>query len=324
MKFQRVWVFALIAATAVSLAPEPSSAASKEIQDLQREVALLGEAIKQMQANQDKNFTALTVLTQQALDAANRANTAVAVIQNGFERSTQAQQDKVVAPVVGLSTRMDNLSSDVRTVTQAISDLTAQMARIQSQLTDLNNAVKVLSTPPVAAPPQPNDRPAPPIGGTGGQMPAATAQMPPMTATQLWAAASHDRQGGNMELALSGFQDFLKYYGNTEQAPEAQFYIGQIHYSQHDYEAAAQDFDMVLEKYSENAKTRAAMYYKGLSLAQAGHKTQGADEYRQLIGNYPNTDEAKMACSQLTSMGFHCPSPAASAPKGGAGKKKRG
>jgi TolA-binding protein len=201
-----------------------------------------------------------------------------------------------------------------------MSDLTSQISRIQSQLTDLNNAVKIMGQPQVAAPPQPGDRP--PNQPMGGQPPTSSVQMPQMNSTDLWNAALQDRLGGKLDLALSEFQEYIKYYGNTDRAPEAQYYIGQIHYSQHDYEAAAQDFDLVLEKYPENAKTRQAMYYKGYSLAQAGHKTQGADEYRELIVNFPSSDEAKMACNQLVSMGFHCPTPAAAAPKSSSKKKK--
>lgn len=297
-------------ATAITLAPEPSAAASKEIQELQRDIAQLQEQMKQLQQAQDKNFSALTVMTQQALDAANRANTAVAVIQSSIAQNLRDQQEKVVAPVVGLSTRMDSMSNDFRQVSQAVSDLTSMVSQLKSQLTDINNAVKVISAPPP-----------PPPGATSGPGGTASAQ-PSMSAGDLYAAGERDRQSGNFDLALQEFSDYLKFYGTGDNAPDAQYLIAQIHYSRGDYENAANEFDMVLEKYPENRRTRDAMYLKGMSLVKAGRRTQGKDEFMKLANDYPRSDQAAQACNQLVSLGYHCPTPPAGS-KTGASKKKR-
>ncbi|HXS96549.1 MAG TPA: tetratricopeptide repeat protein [Candidatus Limnocylindrales bacterium] len=327
--------FMLLGALAVlAFAPVRLSAASKEIQELQRDVALLQEQLKQMQQAQEKNFTALTVLVQQSLDAANRANTAVAVIQSGFQQNIQQQQDKVVAPVVGLSTRMNGLSEDVRTVTQAVSDLAGQMSKIQSQLTDLSNAVKVMATPPpppvqtgttpdnggLAAPgySAPGGQTAP-VGSPGGM----TASVPPISSQQLYQNAERDRTSGNYDLALQEFRDYLKYYPTTELAANAQFYIAVIHFGQNDYQRALGEFDMVLERYPDsNSKREEAQFYKGLCLVKLGQRNQASDEFRDLISHYPRTERATQACNQLLAMGLHCPTSAA--PARSNTKKKRG
>jgi tol-pal system protein YbgF len=307
--FRRFFVFLALLATAITLAPERSDAASKEIQELQRDIAQLQDQVKQLQQAQDKSFAALTVLSQQALDAANRANTAVAVIQSSIQQNLRDQQEKVVAPVVGLSTRMDSLSNDFRQVSQAVGDLTQMVSLLKSQLSDINNSVKVLSTPPVP----------PPGGATGpGGVPLST-QMPQMSSGDLYLAADHDRQGGNFDLALQEFNDYLKFYGTGDHAPDAQYYIAQIHFSRGDYESAANEFDMVLEKYPENGRTKDAMLYKGLSLVKSGKRSAGAAEFTDLINHYPRTDQADKACSQLISLGLHCPAAPA---RTGAKKKK--
>lgn len=311
--FRRVFVFAALVATAITVAPERSEAASKEIQELQRDIAQLQDQIKQLQQAQDKNFAALTVLSQQALDAANHANTAVAVIQSSIQQSLRDQQEKVVAPVVGLSTRMDSLSSDFRQVTQSVSDLTSAVAQLKSQIGDINNALKVMSTP--AVPPPGGGSAAP--GGAPGGSPAG----PQMSSSALFDAAEHDRQGGNFDLALQEFGDYLKYYGNTDNAAVAQYNIAQIHMSRGDFDNAANEFDMVLEKYPENIKTKDAMYYKGLCLVKSGKRTEGHKEFVDLISQYPGTDQAKQACNQIVSLGYRCPT--GSAPVR-SGRKKKG
>jgi len=307
---RRFLVCVAVFATAITLAPERSQAASKEIQELQRDIAQLQDQLRQLQQAQEKNFTALTVLTQQAVDGANRANTAVAVIQSSLQQSLRDQQEKVVAPVVGLSSRMDSMSNDFRQVTQAVSDLTSMVSQLKTQLSDINNAIKVLSAPPVP----------PPGSGTGpGGPPAATVQVPP--ASDLLSAADRDKQGGNLTLALQEYSDYLKYYGNTEQAADAQYWIANIHMSQGDYPTAADEFDMVLEKYGDSSRAKDAMYYKGICLVKSGKRSQGADEFKEVIAHYPHTDQANRACTQLTSLGLHCPT-APAATKGGTKKKR--
>lgn len=94
---------------------------------------------------------------------------------------------------------------------------------MQSQLTDLNNAVKVMQLPAAPPPAQPGS---PQVAPPGGAEPVAA--MPPISATDLFANAQRDRSGGHYDLALQEYADYLKYYGNTSQAPSAQFYIGLI------------------------------------------------------------------------------------------------
>ena len=101
-----------------------------------------------------------------------------------------------------------------------------------------------------------------------------------------------------MELAVQGFTDYLKYYGNTELAPNAQYYIADIHYSQGDLETALKEFDTVLEKYEDNNKTADALYMKGMTLVKNGRRrTDGATEFKELIKRFPNNDLAKKACA---------------------------
>jgi tol-pal system protein YbgF len=304
--FRRFCVWILIASPASLLA------ADKSVLELQRDVASLQDQVRQLQQSQDKSMAAIQVLVQQALSASQDSGKSVAVIQSGLQQSLRDLEGKVVNPVAGLSTRMDQVSGDVRNLAQAVSDLTSTLGRMQSQLTDLNNAVKVLSAP---APPPP------PQGGSGGG-PAPTAEVPPINSTDLYQNALRDKNGGKFDLALQEFTDYLKWFGNTELAPNAQYYIGWIHYSQKAYDVAANDFDMVLEKYPDNNKTADAKYYKGMSLVYSGHKTQAIPEFNDLIKTHPGTDTATKACSELKDLGMHCPVVAPVGSKTSSAKRK--
>jgi TolA-binding protein len=279
--------------------PVSAPAASREIQELQRDVGLLQEQVKNLQASQDEKLAAIQAMVQQAIDNANRANTGVAVIQNGFGQNLKDLENKVVTPVVTLGTRMDQMSSDFRNLQNAVSDLTTIINKLQAQLTDVNNAIKVLQAPP-------QDSGAPPAAAGVPGAPAV-ASAPTMSADDLYAAALRDRTSGNLPLALEEFNQYLQWYGNTNLAVNAQYYIAYIHYSQGNYDDAVKEFDLVLEKYpSDNNKIPDALYYKGMSLTRLGKRTQGSEEFKKLLKDYPKSDYSRQACDQLTSMGLRC------------------
>ena len=285
--------------------PVLAPAANKEIEALQRDIALLQQQIKDLQKSQDEKFAALLEATRRAVDAANKANTSVAVITSNIEKNLRDQTDKVATPVVGLSTRLNEMGGELRTLSQAVGDLTALVSRVQVQLTDINNAIKVIQQPPVAPPPQPGQP-----GGT-----ASASDVPPMKAEDMYNAARQDYISGKYDLAVQGFNDYLKYYGNTSYAPNAQFYIAMIHFAQGNYEAAVKEFDMVLEKYPDNNKTADALLYKGRALVKMpGHKTEGGNEFMEVIRRYPKSDQATQACTDRRAIGLGCGAPPATAP----------
>jgi tol-pal system protein YbgF len=272
------------------LSPGLSLAASKEIVELQRDVAQIQDQLRALQRSQDEKLSALTVLVQQSLDAANKANTSVAVLENNLRQNLRDQEKSVAAPVANVGTKIDQMSTDFQSLRESMADVAARLGKLQQQVLDLSNAAKTIQAPP-------------PPGG-GGM--ASSGGPPPMSAESLYANAMRDRSGGKSDLALQEFRDYLKYFPNTDLAPNAQFYIGEIHYQLGDYDAAIQEFDTVLEKYPDNNKTADAMYMKGATLMKMGRRTQGAQEMRELIKKFPSSNLSEKACSQIKAVGLTC------------------
>jgi TolA-binding protein len=322
--YRRFSVVILLAAVALpSYAP---AAVSKEILELQRDMADLQNKIQQLQQSQDKRFAELLPIVQQALDSANHANTAIAAIQTGLQQSLRTQEEKVVTPVVGLSTRMDGLTQELRTTEQNITDLSSQLSKIMASLDDMKNAIKVIQTPPAPPPVLDSDSASQPGAGQpitaipagGGQPAASPGGTPPMSQVDMYNHARADYEAGNNDFALTEFADYLKYFPATPLASNSQFYIGMIHYAKGDFETAAKDFDLVVEKYPENAnKNPDARYYKGMSLLRANKPTAADTEFRELILHHPRTQMADQACKRIEELGKHCPTPPPAGKKGG-------
>jgi TolA-binding protein len=306
--FRRLWVPLFAAALVVFFvgrdnAPTTVYAANKQeqmLQELQRDVADLQAAVKTLQRSQDEKFAALQAMVQQSVNVANDANKSVAVIQSSLQQSLREQEEKLVSPVVQLGGRMDSMSNDFRGLQNSVSDLTALINKMQTQLSDIRDTLKVMQAPPPAPPP-------PPAGTATDAGAGAAAAAPALPASDLYTNAEKDRSAGHFDLALQEYADYVKHYGNTSLAPDAQFYIGLIHYNQGSYDIAAQDFDEVLEKGpTDNRRVPQAFFYKGMSLLKMDHKTDAGKEFQQLIAQFPSHDLSKQACTELQHMGLRC------------------
>jgi len=290
---------------ALLICPTLGLAASREIVELQRDVAQLQDQLRTLQRSQDEKLSAIQALLQQALDSSTKANTALALLQNNLQ---QGMQKSVVDPVVGVGAKIDQMTNDFQALRESVADISSQMGKLQQQMVDINNAVRTMGQPAAAPPPGPGAS----IGGGAGGADlgyrggATAGGAPPVPAETLYQNAMRDRSGGKDDLALQEFGDYLRYYGNTDLAPNAQFYVAEIHLKQAKLDDALQEFDMVLEKYPDNSKTGDALYMKGRTLVQLGKRTQGKQEFCELVRRFPASDLAPKAKAQVKALGLTC------------------
>lgn len=283
----------------LTLSPLVSFAQKKDIVELQRDVSLLADQVRTLQRSQDEKLGQLTALMQQALDASARANAAIATLQGSLTDRIGEQAKNMGGTVAGVNTKIDQMSDEFRSVREAVADLSARMGKLDAKLADLGNAVTTMrNLPAPPGGPGTTGGGVPPGGGSAGAPPAG------MSAESTYQNAYRDMQGGQMDLALQEFSDYLKYFGNTDYAPNAQFYVGDIYLRKGDTENAIKAFDAVLEHWSENNKTPDARYMKGRALVQAGKPTAAAQEFREIIKRYPDKDVAAKAKAQLKALGY--------------------
>jgi tol-pal system protein YbgF len=274
--------------------------ASKEILELQRDVAILQDQINKMQKDFGDRLVTMQTLVQTTLDGVNRTNNLVNVMENKFNEAMKVQQQSVSGPVATVGQKLDQMSEDFRAVRESVLDMNTRMGKLDAKMADLQNLINTIQRPPV--PPPSGNGSASLEGGTASQGPAT----PPagMQAGPTYTSAYRDYKGGKYDLAMQEFTDYLKYFDKTEFAPNVQFYIGDIYYRKHDYDNALQAFDAVLEHYPDNNKTADAHYMKGLSLLQMGKRDAAAREFRDVYAKYPDSEIAAQAKDQLKQLGL--------------------
>ncbi|MBK5294559.1 MAG: tetratricopeptide repeat protein [Acidobacteriia bacterium] len=294
MRFLRNAVILLL------LIPAAGLAQKKEIQDLQRDFGLLQMDVRTLQRSFDEKIAAISVLLQQTLDSANKSNTSIALLEREVKERLREQEKTVAGPVAGLSAKIDTMTDEFRFVKESVGEMSARLNRIQAQIVEMDTAIKTLNAPPA---PPPGSAPGPAPGGA----PAGASP------TTLFDNAMRDKIAGKHDIAILQFNDYLKWFPNTDQACEAQFHIGEIHANKVELEPAIQAFDAVLEKYpSTCSKVPDAQFMKGRALARSGQRTAAATEFRELLKKYPTGEWATKANAELKILGFSTASPASS------------
>jgi len=276
----------------------------KEIMEMQRDILQMQDQLRSLQRSQDEKLAGIQVLLQQTLEVAGKASTATAVLEASLRDKLKDQEKNLVVPVAGLGTKVDQMSNDFSSVRESMADLTSRVGKLQNQVADLSSAIRTLSAPPAPPP------------GAAPTSPQAGALPSGVSAEQLYTAAMRDRTSGNADLSIAQFVDYLKYFGNTDLAPNAQFYIGEIEYLRGDYTASLAAFDKLLEAYPDNSKTPDALLLKGRALVKSGYKAEGRKEFDSLIKKYPSHENSAKARTELRALG------SAAAPAA-AGRKKR-
>ncbi len=291
LRFSILW---LVAAAPLSFA------ASKEMIELQRDVAQLQDQMRTLQRTLDERVGNLQAMSQQSNDTALRIDKGLALMQDHFNEALRQQQATVGAPMANLGNKLDQMSEDFRTVREAVLDMNQRLGKLDAKITDLQHLIDVLRNPPSAPP------------ATG--VPPAEGATPPagMTAETLYTGAYRDFISGKNDIAMSEFSDYVKYYGSLDLAPNAQYYIGELYLRKKDYENAIKAFDAVLEQYTDNNKTAPAHLKKGEALMALGRRDAAAREFRDILARYSDSDVAARARADLKDLGL---TPAASTPR---------
>ncbi len=263
---------------------------------IQRDVAQLQDQLKQLQAGQDQKMGALEGLLKQALEESNRVSSAASALERTFTDRLRDQQSKVEAPMAVLGTKVDQSSDELRTVRENLGELSRRLVNLDNKLADISSAVRTLGTP--TAPPPAAAIDSPPAAAAAPRVPVPAG----VTADGLWQKAMRDYTAAKDKVALSEFADFLKYFPQSGNAADAQYYMGLIYDHGEQFDDAAQVFAAVVERYPDSPRAADAMYMKGVEYQKAGSDKNAIAAYRAFVKEYPTHPNASKAQARLRAL----------------------
>lgn len=302
------------------LAPQPASAVSREIIELQQQVSQLLQGQQDLNNNLASNTATLKTLIEQSLDSVNKLSDQM----GGVQKSAQEVQ-------ANTGSKIDTMTQQTQGISDNLSDVQARVGKLAQQLTDVQNLLQSIDSKvsggapsaaagaaPSMAPGNPGapPNPAPSSDAPGGNPgpntmnPAPggvtnTPGMAPISADTLYQNGLRDFTSGNYDLAHQEFSDYIRNFPGNDLASNAQFYLGEISFAQGDYKDAISAYDTVLTNYPHSFKLAASLYKKALAELQAGLKTSGTRDLREVVRQFPGTDEARHAQAKLREITPH-------------------
>lgn len=115
----------------------------------------------------------------------------------------------------------------------------------------------------------------------------------------IYQTALTDYHKNNFDLAIQGFEQYIKSFPETNLAGNAQYWIGECYYSLNKFDRALQAFDMVLDKYTGNTKAPSAMLKKAFCYLEMGKIYDAKNQLTQVIERYPSSREMQLAQQKL-------------------------
>ena len=114
-----------------------------------------------------------------------------------------------------------------------------------------------------------------------------------------YAAAYQTFKNGNYPKAREAFQGFLAVYPTGEYSDNAQFWIGECYFFEKKYENAILEYEKVTKKFPSSNKVPYALLKQGISFHNLGDKASAKLLLQQVIKDYPNTSQARIARTKL-------------------------
>ncbi len=248
----------------------PACGASKEIIQLQTQVEQLQQQMTAMTRSFDERMGIMKNLLEQNTDAANKVSAAIGDLQVSVNKQ---QQDRAA--------QVDQISGQIQALNDTMDELKVRLAKLGKQFEDMQATQQSLATQQAEA----------------QQKAQEMAQAPPPDV--LYNNALRDYNGGKNDLAAQEFNDYIKFYPNTDLAGNAYFYLAEIQYKSGDYQKAVVNYDLVLQNFPSGNKAASAQLKRGFALLDLGKEDEGKQALKHVIQRYPKTTEATQAREKL-------------------------
>src|SRR4029077_16511378 len=147
---------------------------------------------------------------------------------------------------------------------------------------------------------------------TAGARPSTNALQP----QDIYQASYIDFSKGSYALAMAGFREFIRRFPDHPLAGNAQYWIGESHFSiargyansgqtdkvAPEMELAVQEFRKVIANYPRGGKAPTALYKEALALLELKQPAVAQQRLEYLVSNFPQSEETPLARERLAAL----------------------
>jgi TolA-binding protein len=261
----------VLAGALVASAATPASAANKEHQQLMADIRMLQEQsqlLQNMLASLTDVVKTLSTHLDQRLDQQN------AVLVKGF-----ADQKLI----------LDTLSSDARVIRERLDDNNVRIGSLTQEVEALRHALQQ----------RPTSTEVDPGGGaaatSGGNSNAGSTPPVGVSPQKMQESAQADYAAGQYDLAIDGFQAYIKNFPRSDWADDAQLFICKSYLLDGKNDKAVDACDAVIRNYPTGNAVPEAYYRKGLALSNLRDVAGARAACDTVVKNYKDSDVAILA-----------------------------
>ena len=283
---KRMGVTMAVAAALLLSSSAALSAANKEQQQLMAELRMLQQHQQQLQQMVAALADSLKAVTGKMDE------------QAATSRKALADQRLLI----------EGMTDTVRVLREKADDTNVRLSSITQELEAIRQTIasQPQSAPvPVAGDPAAVDAggATSPVSSSAGVPPTANVPPPNVSPQRTYDSAFSDYTGGQYDLAIVGFETFLKYFPRHTLADDAQLNIGNALYNAGKYRDAVAAYQRVVSDYAKTDSVPAAFYKMGQSYAQLKEPELARKAYQTLLDGYPTAPERTLASQALQRLG---------------------
>lgn len=195
---------------------------------------------------------------------------------------------------------IEGMTDTVRVLRERSDDTNVRLSSISQELEAIRQTI---ASQPQAAPlpAEPTD----PGAAAGTPAPSSGVNAPPpgVSPQRTYEAAFSDYTGGQYDLAIDGFETFLKFFPRHPLADDAQLNIGNALYNAGKFREAVAAYERVTSDYAKTESVPSAYYKLGLTYNQLKQPDQARKAYEKIIEDFPSAHESTLARQALQRLG---------------------
>jgi tol-pal system protein YbgF len=259
------------------MAAGPASAANKEHQQLMADIRMLQEQAQQLQNLLGSLNETIKAVNARLDDQANASRKAFA-------------DQKVIIDTVG---------SDSRVIREKLDDNNVRIGSLSQEVDALRQAIDQLSSRQPTTGPDADPAAAAGTSASGGGSSPVVALSP----QKMQSSAMADYALGEYDLAVEGFQAYIKNFPKSDWADDAQVNICSAYLNQGKYDKAVEACDTAIRTYPNTNSISDAYYRMGLALKSLKQMDRAREAFEFVVKTYPDSNAATLAQQALAQLG---------------------
>jgi len=283
------------AVVTAALWPIPASAQNREHQQLFADLRILQEQTQQLRV-------AVASLVEAIAKVGARVDD-----QSGVTRKLFADQGLVIGALTDNARILrEKLDATNVSMSKDAHELETMRQELTAQRTLLTQIIELV-TPPAAVvdPLAPAATGATPPAAAGATPPAATpvprptVPPPPQNPQRAFDAAFGDYARGDFEMAIAGFEYYIKTFPSSPDAAKARFHIAESLYGKGSFKEAVTAYEQVITIHKETDWEPQALYKQGLAYEQLGQTDRARANWERVRKSFPNSSAFMLATQGL-------------------------